>query len=174
MFIDLLSVLLTAVAVFLVVRYLMKDYFAHRIAYVQATAEQQLPELQGKSISYRLQAYERLSLLCERISIPNLILRLRTTQMTNADLRMAMLLAIQQEYEHNISQQIYVSDQLWQLLQFARTDAVDTIAAAYAEVKADENAQQFAEKLFQHLGDKEVNVLEKVQSAIRTETKLLF
>ncbi len=170
----LLLFIIPAGTIFLLIRFLMRDYFSQRILYAKATELQKIPELEGKSISFRLQAYERLSLLCERISIPNLLLRLRTNQMTNADLRTAMLLAIQQEYEHNISQQIYVSDQLWQLLQFARTDAVDTISTAYAATQPEENALQLAEKLFQSLNEKEINVLEKVQSAIRTETKLLF
>jgi hypothetical protein len=61
----------------------------------------------------RLQAYERLILFLERISPDTLLLRLKNQGRTNYDLHLAILQQIRSEYEHNISQQLYVSDELW-------------------------------------------------------------
>lgn len=169
----LIKFVLPAIVIFLMVRTLLRAYFLHRLQIVHAQQPKAAAE-KKESLHFRLQAYERLSLLSERISIPNLILRLRDAKMESAALKNAMLLAIQQEYEHNISQQVYVSDQLWQLLQFARTDAVNIISAAAEEVAPQSNAQVLAEKIFEHLGARDVDVSEKVQSAIRKETQLLF
>jgi hypothetical protein len=65
------------------------------------------------TVPMRLQAYERLILFLERISPDNLLLRLKNQTRTNYDLHLAILQQIRSEYEHNISQQLYVSDAIW-------------------------------------------------------------
>ncbi|MEL6944289.1 MAG: hypothetical protein AAFO82_16635 [Bacteroidota bacterium] len=170
-FIEIIKITIPAVIVFLTVQTLLKQYLDKQYKL------RQLEYAQSKkdgSLNIRLQAYERLAMLCERISIPNLILRLRTPDMTNADLKAAMLIAIQQEFEHNTSQQIYVSDQLWKILQFSRAETMNVISGIAEKVDPNGNAQEFAEELFKYIDDKEVNVNLKVQTAIRKETQLLF
>lgn len=61
----------------------------------------------------RLQAYERLILFLERISPDTLLIRLKNQSHTNSDLHLAILKQIRSEYEHNLSQQLYVSDKVW-------------------------------------------------------------
>jgi regulator of sigma D len=61
----------------------------------------------------RLQAYERLILFLERISPDALLLKLKNQARTNSGLHLAILHQIRSEYEHNISQQLYVSDEIW-------------------------------------------------------------
>jgi len=168
---EIIKISVPAVIVFLTVRNILRQYLDKQYQLKQLDYRQNQKD---GSLNVRLQAYERLALLCERISIPNLILRLRTVEMTNTDLKAAMMIAIQQEFEHNISQQIYVSEQLWDLLQFARNDTMNILTGIAENVSPNGNAQEFAEKLFNHLDDKNVNVLAKVQSAIRKETQLLF
>jgi hypothetical protein len=65
------------------------------------------------TVPMRLQAYERLILFLERISPDALLLRLKNQAQTNCDLHLAILQQIRSEYEHNISQQLYVSDAIW-------------------------------------------------------------
>jgi hypothetical protein len=65
------------------------------------------------TVPVRLQAYERLILFLERISPDVLLLRLKSQARTNSDLHLAILQQIRSEYEHNISQQLYVSDEIW-------------------------------------------------------------
>ncbi|MEM9884504.1 MAG: hypothetical protein AAF849_01330 [Bacteroidota bacterium] len=168
---EIIKITIPALLVFYTVHTLMKQYLEKQYQLRQLEYQQ---GRKSESLPIRLQAYERLSVLCERISIPNLMLRLRTSEMTSSDLKAAMLIAIQQEFEHNTSQQIYVSEQLWDLLQFARTDTVDMLITLGESVPKDSNAKEFSEKLFKYLDDKEVNVLSKVQSAIKKETQLLF
>src|SRR5215203_4218164 len=57
----------------------------------------------------QLQAYERLVLLCERISIPNLISRTNIAQLSAREMQIILLENIKQEFEYNASQQIYVT-----------------------------------------------------------------
>ena len=61
----------------------------------------------------QLQAYERLILLTERIALPNLIQRLNQPGLEARDMQSLLTQAIRQEFEHNITQQIYVTAEAW-------------------------------------------------------------
>lgn len=61
----------------------------------------------------QLQAYERLILLTDRIALPNLIARVNTPGLSARDMQSLLIQSIRQEFEHNITQQIYVSTEAW-------------------------------------------------------------
>lgn len=61
----------------------------------------------------RLQAYERLALLCERIALPALISRSMENNLGAAEMKTRLLQNIKDEFEHNTTQQIYVSNITW-------------------------------------------------------------
>lgn len=126
------------------------------------------------TIPLRLGAYERLSLFCERISIPNLILRLRTDDMTATDLRLALMLGVQQEFEHNITQQVYVSDQLWQIVKIARDDTINVINLVYNSIDPKADAREYAGTMFKYLQTRESFSTDKALVAIKKEAGLLM
>jgi len=61
----------------------------------------------------QLQAYERLTLLVERIALPNLITRISVAGMTAREMQLLLTQNIRQEFDYNISQQVYVSTDAW-------------------------------------------------------------
>lgn len=61
----------------------------------------------------QLQAYERMILLTDRIALPNLIARVNTPGLSARDMQGLLIQSIRQEFEHNITQQIYVSIEAW-------------------------------------------------------------
>jgi len=61
----------------------------------------------------QLQAYERLVMLTERITLPNLISRANKPGISAKEMQLILLESIKQEYEYNASQQIYVSPVAW-------------------------------------------------------------
>ena len=61
----------------------------------------------------QLQAYERLILLTDRISLPNLIQRVHQSDLSAREMQSLLIHSIRQEFEHNITQQIYVSAEAW-------------------------------------------------------------
>lgn len=61
----------------------------------------------------KLQAYERLILLADRISIPNLVSRTNQPGLTVSETQMILTQTLRQEFDHNITQQIYVSPEAW-------------------------------------------------------------
>ena len=94
----LLLVCLPALIVFASCYLLLRQFLRNReqlelLAIQKSTAVKALP--------LKLQAYERLILFFERIYIPNLVARIRTKKMSSGDLHSALMIAIQQEFEHN-------------------------------------------------------------------------
>src|SRR6201986_750312 len=72
---------------------------------------QQNPPAEGGAASrqLQLQAYERLLLLTDRIALHNLIQRVNTPGLSARDMQILLIQSIRQEFEHNVTQQIYVS-----------------------------------------------------------------
>ncbi|HEY4206073.1 MAG TPA: hypothetical protein VGM31_04630 [Puia sp.] len=68
---------------------------------------------EGGSRQLQLQAYERLILLIDRIALPNLIQRMAQPELSAREMQSLLVHTIRQEFEHNITQQIYVSAEAW-------------------------------------------------------------
>ena len=66
-----------------------------------------------ETLKLRLQAYERLTLLAERISLQNLLSRVPNVGLSSRQMQNSLVDAIKQEYDYNVSQQVYVSPELW-------------------------------------------------------------
>ncbi len=168
---EILKFTIPALIVFLTVYYLFKTYLSGQLQLKQMEIRQQ----EGNEVlPLKLQAYERFSLLCERISIPNLIVRTRREGMTAREMKLAMLLAIQQEFEHNITQQVYVSAQLWEILKAAREDAVSMITLAAERVGETTDARAFANTLLAMTDERGGTGTDKALMAIKREASLIL
>jgi hypothetical protein len=75
----------------------------------------------------KLQAYERIVLFLERISLESLLVRISTSDMSALQLHSALLSAVRSEFEHNLSQQIYMSQQAWEVVRNARSNIIKII-----------------------------------------------
>ncbi len=168
-FIEILKLTIPALSVVFVVYLMLRQYFEseHQREMLRIRSNQQ-----STTLPIRLGAYERLSLFCERISIPALILRVRTEGTNSAQLRVALLMAIQQEFEHNITQQVYVSDNLWQIVKIARDDVQNTINYVYQSIDPESDSKEYARALFDFLEQKEVLPLHKALEAVKREASL--
>jgi hypothetical protein len=69
------------------------------------------------SFQLQMAAYERLILLTERIALPNVISRTNQPGVSAKDMQFMLTNTIRQEYEHNITQQIYVTPEAWEALR---------------------------------------------------------
>ncbi|MEO8962144.1 MAG: hypothetical protein ABI325_09695 [Ginsengibacter sp.] len=81
-----------------------------------STMKKQFGERKGtepEMIKLRLQAYERITLLAERISFQNLLSRISNSGLSSRQMQMSLIDSIKQEYDYNLSQQIYVSPEVW-------------------------------------------------------------
>ena len=159
-----------AILLFLVVFAVTAYYiFSMTKQYVTNQHQARLIDLQQQraqpTMSLRLQACERLILLCERISIPHLISRLRTEGSSVNDLRLAMLIAIQQEFEHNITQQLYVSENLWNIIILSRNNTADIVNMIAQKLDAQADSSLLINELFNFLSEQSSDSLMTPQYA---------
>lgn len=168
---EIIKITVPALVVFFTVYYLMKTYLDKQYQ-LKVLEFKQLQS--GATVPARLQAYERLSLFCERIAIPSLMLRLREEGQSNALLRMAMLITIQQEFEHNITQQVYVSEQLWQIVKIARDNTVLEINGLYENVDPSGSSKELASTLLNQQESRSASSLSTALSAIKKEASILM
>jgi hypothetical protein len=94
----------------------------------------------------RLQAYERMALFLERIDPNQLVLRIHAPGLTVAEEQNLLMTAIRSEYEHNISQQIYISNETWKGITDAMDDVI-TIITSVAEQMDSFEGMTYAEAI---------------------------
>ncbi|MEL7160612.1 MAG: hypothetical protein AAFN92_07625 [Bacteroidota bacterium] len=115
----------------------------------------------------RLQACERLTLMLERINVPNLLLRLSAPAGSSAkEYTATLLLTIREEFEYNVTQQIYVSDALWQVLLQARDNVSQLIVRA---AEGAETGDQVAGRLRLMSSRQPEDAVGLAQAAVRKE-----
>ncbi|MBQ4915384.1 hypothetical protein J8L85_13100 [Maribacter sp. MMG018] len=85
---------------------------------------------QKDTLPIRLQAYERMALFLERISIPSLVVRVAPTNQDKNAYEALLTKSIETEFEHNLSQQIYMSDECWNIIKAAKNATVQMIRKA--------------------------------------------
>jgi hypothetical protein len=85
----------------------------------------------------KLQAYERIILFLERISMESLLVRVSTPDISASQLQTALLTTIRSEFEHNLSQQIYMSPQAWEVVKNARSNTIKIINGESERIKGD-------------------------------------
>ncbi len=85
---------------------------------------------QKNALPIRLQAYERMALFLERIAIPSLVLRVAPKSSDKAEYEDLLIRSIEKEFEHNLSQQIYLSDDCWNIIKAAKSATIQMIRKA--------------------------------------------
>ena len=97
----------------------------------------------------RLQAYERLILFLERISPDSMVMRLKNTRSNVAQMQNELINTVRTEYEHNLSQQTYVSAQAWELIKAVRAETIKLINTSAAELKPDEPGINLSKRILE-------------------------
>lgn len=114
-----------AFVIFMIVT--IRDWALQRRRYKEQTETEKGHEAKDTSLPLQLQAYERLVVFMERIKPENLTARVNEPGLRVRDLRMLMIHSLQAEYEHNVSQQIYVSSEAWDAVSGAKEQVVSLI-----------------------------------------------
>lgn len=170
-FLEILKYTLPGLIVFLTAYFVLKQYLNHQEQMKMMELRQNTNSI---TLPLKLQAYERLSLFCERIAIPSLILRLNQPGMNTQALRYAMLISIQKEFEHNITQQMYISEQLWRIIKMASDQVVDTINLIASRTGHESPSEVFVESYYKFSEELKFDPLEKALAGIKQEAALLL
>jgi hypothetical protein len=89
------------------------------------------------------------------------------------ELQGALIVAVQQELEHNLSQQIYISGKLWQIIELAKNEVLNHILSVSERYAPEDNSSEFASTLISER-NAVTGIIEKAKEALRSEAKLLF
>jgi hypothetical protein len=141
-----LPALLVMLTAWLVIRYMLRDEMNRR--------RQDLLLQTVKTITpVKLQAYERLVLFLERISPESLIMRLSKPDMTAQQLHSVLVSNIRGEYEHNLSQQIYISNEAWEMVRNARGTIVRLINSVSEKLPPTATGEELSRNILEEVMD---------------------
>ncbi len=126
------------------------------------------------TLALKLGAYERLTLLCERCDFMPLLLRLQTAEMDADQLHASLMIGITQEFDHNVTQQIYVSDTLWRLINSARAETLDLLKRARIEAGIGASREEYIDAIFRLVGQVGETPFQRALNGIRIEANALM
>ncbi|HWY36493.1 MAG TPA: hypothetical protein VNX68_17745 [Nitrosopumilaceae archaeon] len=143
---EILKILIPAGAVFAATYFIVKSFLDN---------DNKKRELEFRKSSLaivtpiRLQAYERIIIFLERLHPNNLVLRITKVGMTSQQLHAELIKTVKNEYEHNISQQIYVSVGAWELVKTAKEETIKVINISSTKVPELAKGQDLAAIILQ-------------------------
>ena len=175
----LIAALLPALLVFLTAFYLIRQLAGDlrselRSELRSARLLEQKQDDRRHTLPLRLQAYERLTLFLVRITPGPLVLRVHMRNMTGEMLHRELLATIREEYEHNVTQQIYVSDAAWQRVRQAKEETVRLMNLAFERTGPQANGTAYSQQVFELAAGLSHLPTQAALLTIREEVRRLF
>ncbi len=130
--------------------------------------------INNDTIKLRLQAYERLTLFTERASLKNLVSRTSSSNLTVVDFQLTLLETLRTEYEYNVSQQIYVSVDLWKAIGNLKDQNSYIINQIAATIPSQSPSFELSKKLLEYASNNNAELSPIVLDAIQFEAKKIF
>ncbi|HRE75876.1 MAG TPA: hypothetical protein PLR45_14415 [Flavobacteriales bacterium] len=150
---DLLKIMIPALIVMGTAYFLIARQQEQFKQFLDTKTANKLAELKAESnkttLPLRLQAYERVILYLERISPNNMIMRVYKPGMSSKLLQAELTRTIREEYEHNMTQQVYVSHNCWLLLKNAKEETIRMINVAAAGIPGDASGLELSAAVFE-------------------------
>jgi hypothetical protein len=147
-------------------------------SFLKKDFENRLVELKNKNaeiiLPNRLQAYERMTLFLERVTPGNLVLRLNDPSYSARKLQSAMVNEIREELNHNLSQQVYMSDDAWKLIKNTVEELISLINEAARELPEDARGIDLAKNIFATISEKNFDRIDQTLTFIKNEIQRLF
>ena len=119
----------------------------------------------------RLTAYERFAIFLERIHPESMIVRIQRPGMTVADLHLALLTNIREEFEHNVSQQIYVSPELWTFIRNAKENVIQFINTCSSKIPDNLSAIELSKVVIEGYNSIENSPTDVALSVLKKEVR---
>lgn len=149
--------------------------FAAWLFYLQRKAKNEEGKKAAGSQSMQLQSYERLILLVDRIALPNLISRVSEPGLSAREMQQSLNRAIKEEYDYNITQQIYVSEDAWSAVKNLKEQNMLVINQLASALPANATGLDLNKFLLEYLmNDKKGSMHEVVSEVLSYEAKKLL
>ncbi len=168
---DILIIVVPGLLIFLTAYLLLKNFLDNQEKKEWMKVKM---DMRKEALPYRLQAYERVILLMERINPNNMIPRVRESNMTAADLQVALIKDIRNEFEHNLSQQLYLTEDSWLLVKNAKEEIIKLINLSYGHLKPDDDSMELGRAILNALMKNESSPTDQAIRYLKHEAQQYF
>ncbi|MBM3177646.1 MAG: hypothetical protein FJZ78_06520 [Bacteroidetes bacterium] len=170
-FLEFLKILVPAAAV------LYAMYLAVQ-AFINRDLESKRLDIRGRSLDtvlpIRLQAYERICLLLERLAPQSLLLRVSHLNLTARDYQRLLLEEIRNEFNHNVSQQLYMSESVWGMVKSARENLVMLINDSAEQLSSEASGLDLAKRIMEKSLEKNIDPTGLALAELKREIQQVF
>ncbi len=189
LFLELIKILLPAALVLYAMFLVVRSFVSKEIQQTQAIQEAQLKqkqieldlkqkevELKNKeqTLPIRLQAYERMCLFLERISPAQLIPRMNNQEFSVGLFQQILIQEIRNEFAHNLSQQMYLSDEAWLLIKRAMEETILLINNSTMELNEDAPGIELAKQILGNVREHGINPSGDALQYLKEEMRQFF
>jgi cbb3-type cytochrome oxidase subunit 3 len=125
-------------------------------------------------IPMRMQAYERLMLLMERINPQSMIFRIQKPGMNALQLQTQLLQSIRAEFEHNLAQQLYITPEAWAMVKNAKENLTQLINTAASKVQPESQATELSKEIFALQSAQQKTPIDSAILVMKNEIQKMF
>jgi len=130
--------------------------------------------INNETIKLKLQAYERLSVFAERSSLKNLVARTPFGHLNVVDFQLTLMDTLKSEYEYNISQQIYISPDMWRAINNLKDQNIYIINQIAATLSPNAPAIELTRRLLEYASNPNAELSHIVLDALQYEAKKIL
>lgn len=127
-----------------------------------------------EALPIRLRGYERLAILLERTTPEHMLRDMDIAHLTVQQLQILLMKTVRMEFDHNLSQQIYVSDSVWEAVILVEEEMISFIAAGAQNFAPDSPALPYAQQLITVYGTNGQTPNQLAQIKLREEARTLM
>jgi len=169
--IEIIKLTVPSLVVFLTAYFLLKNFLEEQ------TKQKELDQVRERDkivLPLQLQAYERMVLFLERINPETLVFRLYDPNLSVDEYKNRLIQSIREEFDHNLSQQVYMSHEAWQLIRSAKEDVIRIINVAYSRLAEKKSLPDFISYLFEEDMKSSETMLNKAMQFLKKEVQSKF
>lgn len=148
------------------------------MSFLSKEREKMLVELKSQHtqtiLPLRLQAAERICLLLERITPNNLVRRSSPSEFSAAELHSRLVSEVREEFNHNLSQQVYFTDEAWETVRKAVEDTVTIINMSRQHLGAEASGMELAKAIFSQSLEQKNDSISQALKQIKSEVQHYF
>ena len=168
---DILKFTLAGIGTVYAAFYLIKPH-------LDKTENLQLMELKktisNQTLPLRLQAYERVVLFIERVNPASMLVRLHATGLSATELHSIVANEIRNEFQHNITQQVYVSSRTWAVVTRVKDDTLSVVTNAVKALPETATGLDLSRTVLAHLSHLQDNPYDIALQIVREDMEALF
>lgn len=168
---DLLKITIPAGLVLYLAFLLVRSFLQKQLDEIAFTVRQKNQEI---VVPIRLQAYERIVLLLERITPSNLVTRLSSSDYTAEEFQQILIHEIRNEFNHNLSQQVYMSDSAWTYVTTAVEQTISIINSSRNTLDGEAKGFDLARAILENTAGEEMDTSKQAIKYIKEEIQDVF